>query len=49
MALLIVNDNIHKKLKEYANKTNMKMQYITDNAIIEYLEKRKLESEKNGK
>jgi predicted transcriptional regulator len=36
--ILVVSDDTHKRLKEYAQKKGYKLQYVADEAVCEYLE-----------
>ena len=33
----VVNDDTHKRLKDYATKKGYKLQYVADEAVTEYL------------
>ena len=38
--VLVVSDETHKRLKDYAMKMGYKTQYIADEAVSEYLQRR---------
>ena len=38
--VFVVSDDTHKKLKAYANKMGYKLQYIADEAVSEYLQRK---------
>jgi predicted transcriptional regulator len=36
----VVSDDTHKKLKDYAQRKGYKLQYIADEAVAEYLQRK---------
>lgn len=36
----VVSDDTHKKLKEYAQRKGYKLQYVADEAVSEYLQRK---------
>jgi predicted transcriptional regulator len=40
--VFVVSDDTHKKLKDYANKMGYKLQYVADEAVVEYLKRKEI-------
>jgi predicted transcriptional regulator len=38
----VVSDDTHKRLKDYATKKGYKLQYVADEAVTEYLQRKEL-------
>ena len=38
--VLVVSDEIHKRLKDYATKKGYKLQFVADEAVSEYLKRK---------
>ena len=38
--IFIVSDDTHKKLKDYATKKGYKLQFVADEAVSEYLQRK---------
>ena len=36
--MFVVSDDTHKRLKEYAKRKGYKLQYVADQAVVQYLE-----------
>lgn len=36
----VVSDDTHKRLKDYATKKGYKLQYVADEAVMEYLQRK---------
>jgi len=46
--VFVVSDDTHKRLKEYAQKKGYKLQYVADEAVSEYLEKKDSNEQKTN-
>jgi predicted transcriptional regulator len=40
--IFVVSDDTHKRLKDYATKKGYKLQFVADEAVTEYLQKKEL-------
>ena len=40
--VFVVSDDTHKKLKAYAIKMGYKLQYVADEAVVEYLKRKEI-------
>jgi predicted transcriptional regulator len=40
--VFVVSDDTHKKLKDYAMKMGYKLQYVADEAVSEYLQRKEM-------
>ena len=38
--IFVVSDDTHKKLKDYATKKGYKLQFVADEAVTEYLQRK---------
>ncbi len=38
--MFVVSDDTHRKLKEYAQRKGFKLQYVADEAVAEYLQRK---------
>ena len=38
--IFVVSDDTHKRLKDYATKKGYKLQFVADEAVTEYLQKK---------
>ena len=38
--MFVVSDDTHKKLKDYATKKGYKLQFVADEAVTEYLQRK---------
>lgn len=46
--ILVVSDDTHKRLKEYAQKKGYKLQYVADEAVSEYLKRQESNEQKTN-